>query len=65
MSTLSNALQALAPNSEYTDRDDTYANLEWHSDLADKPSKSQVDTEITRQQGLNITDYAAYVRENS
>ena len=65
MSNLSNALQALASNSEYTDRDGTYANLEWHSSLSEKPTKVQVDTEINRQQGLNISDYAAYIRENA
>ena len=65
MSTLSNVLQALAPNSEYTDRDGTYTNIEWHSDPADKPTKAQVDAEISRQQGLNITDYAQYLRDNA
>jgi len=57
-SSLSNALMALlAPDVEYTDRDGTYQNLEWHDTVVDKPSEDDINTEMTSQEAAGITDY--------
>lgn len=50
MTTLSNALQSLAADAEYTDRDGTYANLEWHSDASTKPTEAEVNAKIAELQ---------------
>lgn len=59
MSNLSNALMALTqPNVEYTDRDGTYENLEWHDTDVDKPSEDVINTEIAKQEAAGIGDYS-------
>jgi hypothetical protein len=56
---LSNALLALCDlDVEYTDRDGTYENLEWHDTVVDKPSEDVINTEIARQIDAGITDYS-------